>query len=34
VTELAPSIAQIADKLAAWLGGGTVSGIVDRTRGY
>jgi glyoxylate/hydroxypyruvate reductase A len=34
VTELEPAVAQIADKLAAWLRGSTMSGIVDRARGY
>jgi glyoxylate/hydroxypyruvate reductase A len=34
VTELEPAVTQIADKLAAWLRGGTMSGIVDHARGY
>jgi glyoxylate/hydroxypyruvate reductase A len=34
VTELEPAVAQIADKLAAWLRGAAMSGIVDRARGY
>lgn len=34
VTELKPSVAQIADKLAALSRGEAVSGVVDLTRGY
>jgi glyoxylate/hydroxypyruvate reductase A len=33
-TELAPAIAQVADKLACWARGDAVSGAVDRTLGY
>jgi glyoxylate/hydroxypyruvate reductase len=33
-TELAPAIAQVADKLAGWARGDAVSGAVDRVRGY
>jgi glyoxylate/hydroxypyruvate reductase A len=33
-TELAPSIAQVADKLARWTRGERVTGRVDRARGY
>lgn len=33
-TELAPAIAQVADKLACWARGEPVSGEVDRARGY
>ena len=33
-TELAPAIAQVADKLARWSRGESVSGGVDRARGY
>lgn len=34
VTELAPAVAQIADKLAAWQRGAPLGGVVDFTRGY
>jgi hypothetical protein len=34
VTQLGPSVQQVADKLAAWVRGEAVSGRVDMTRGY
>ena len=34
ITQIGPSVAQIAAKLAAWQRGEAVSGQVDRTRGY
>lgn len=34
VTQLGPSVAQVADKLAAWVRGEAVSGVVDPARGY
>jgi glyoxylate/hydroxypyruvate reductase A len=34
VTELAPAVAQIADKLAAWQRGVPLTGVVDWARGY
>jgi glyoxylate/hydroxypyruvate reductase A len=34
ITQIGPSVAQIAAKLAAWQRGEPVSGQVDRTRGY
>ena len=33
-TELAPAIAQVAEKLERWTRGAAVSGAVDRSRGY
>jgi len=33
-TELEPAIAQVADKLARWMRGAPVTGLVDRARGY
>jgi glyoxylate/hydroxypyruvate reductase A len=33
-TQLAPSAAQIASKIAAWQRGHPVSGVVDPLRGY
>jgi len=34
VTQLAPSVRQVAEKLAAWARGAAVSGAVDPARGY